>query len=103
MQQELMALRQELATERQIIEILRSQPFSSELHASEPTIPGLGALAPASGSLERRKRATGAPRRKRWFILAGAVVGLAAGLASLRYPGLMGPLEQLQKALEAWR
>lgn len=92
-------LRDELEAERALVQVLRNQPTTQEARATEPTLPGLGAPERYKATPERTARAMRRRRLGKWASIGGAVIGLAAGLASLRYPGLMGPIKEFAKAL----
>lgn len=96
-------LRADLEAERALVEVLRNQPTTAEARATEETLPGIGAPQRYRGSLRSRKRASGARRLGKWVALGAAALGLAVELARLRYPGLVGPIELVRQALEAFQ
>lgn len=96
---ELEKTRADLEAQSALVEILRNQPTTPELSAQEDTLPGIGAIQRAPRTPTDVGPIPGQPGRRKWALIVGAVIGLAAAVATLRYPGLMGPIEQLAKTL----
>lgn len=99
LQRELEKARADLEAERALTEVLRNQPTTAQMRATEETLPGLGAISRAPRTPGSRAPNLGRRRRRAKVTIVAALIGLAASLAGLRYPGLMGPIEQFAKSL----
>jgi len=93
--EELAKLRAELEAERALVCILRNQPVYRDERAQEPTLPGIGVIARQQPALRKAKLVRRARRTGKWVLL-GTALGLAAQLASLLYPRLVGPIQAAQ-------
>lgn len=81
----------ELGAERTLNRVLR-ETYSARRSSDEDTLPGVGAPRRQTRELRRKRRRETALRLGKWALL-GSLLGTAAQLASVRYPGLVGPLE----------
>lgn len=99
LQKQLADLRAALEREQATTAVLRQQ-YTERTSPQEDTLPGVGASPDSIREFVERRRAREAPGGIRWGLIAGAVIGLAAAVATLRYPGLMGPINDFAKALK---
>lgn len=97
--QELAKVRAELEAERALVQVLRSQPTTSFERAQEPTLPGIGVIARQKPVLKKAKLVRRARKTGKWVLL-GTALGLAAQLASMLYPRLVGPIQAAQHLYE---
>lgn len=88
--------------ERNLVELLRQQlRHATDGKPDEPTAPGIGPLLvqPRVSHPAPPEPARGAMRASNWVLIGTLALGLAADLASLRYPGLVGPIRAIAKTL----
>lgn len=92
-------LRRELAAERATVQVLRQQYSERATGPHEDTLPGVGASTASIRAFQARKRASRAPRARVWVPIVAALLTAGATAAGLRYPGLMGPINDVAKAI----
>lgn len=92
-------LRSELEAERLTVQVLRQQYSERTTGPLEDTIPGVGAKTRDADPPATAERASRSLRSRMWGPIVAALLGLAATAAGLRYPGLMGPINDVAKAL----
>lgn len=92
-------LERALEQERATVAVLRQQYQERPTGPHEETLPGVGASPKQVRAFEQRKRARRAPRARVWVPIVAALLGVAAAAAGTRYPGLMGPINEVAKVV----